>query len=165
MGGEREAEFAVFFSAQFRAVLRTVYLILQDRPQAEDVTQDAFLQLYLHWPRVSKYERPDAWVRRVAIRMAARRTRRERLGMLLTSKIPEPAPIGGPVDVDLLRAVAALPPQQRTAIVLFYYEDRAVADVAELMDCSVAAVKVNLFRARKALAQRLGEREPNDVRP
>jgi RNA polymerase sigma-70 factor (sigma-E family) len=165
MRAEGDAEFAAFFSAQFRAVIRTVYLILQDRTQAEDVTQDAFLQLYLHWPSVSKYERPDAWVRRVAIRMAGRRMRRERMGVLLTSGLPEPPAIGGLPDVDLLRAVATLPPQQRTAIVLFYYEDRAVADVAELMDCSVAAVKVILFRARKALAHRLGEREPNDVRP
>jgi RNA polymerase sigma-70 factor (ECF subfamily) len=165
MRAEPDAEFAVFFAAQVRAVNRTVYLILQDHAQAEDVTQDAFLQLYLHWPSVSKYERPDAWVRRVAIRMAARRARRERAGMLLMSRIPEAPPIGGPVDVDLLRAVGALPPQQRTAIVLFYYEDHAVAEVADLMDCSVAAVKVILFRARKALARQLGEREPDDVRP
>jgi DNA-directed RNA polymerase specialized sigma24 family protein len=165
MRSERDAEFAVFFAAQVRAVARTVYLILQDRAQAEDVTQDAFLQLYVHWPRVSNYERPDAWVRRVAIRMAGRRARRERLGMLLMSRTSDPPTIGGPVDVDLLRAVASLPLQQRTAIVLFYYEDRAIAEVADLMDCSVAAVKVTLFRARKALAHRLGEREPNDVRP
>jgi DNA-directed RNA polymerase specialized sigma24 family protein len=64
-----------FFRSEFPAVLRMVFLILHDRGRSEDVTQEAFIQLLVHWRKVSRYERPEAWVRRVAIRQAIRAPR------------------------------------------------------------------------------------------
>src|SRR4029450_13379703 len=61
-----QAEFTSFYPPQFSPVVRTVFLIVNDRGRAEELAQDAFLQLLSHWARVSKYERPDAWVRRGA---------------------------------------------------------------------------------------------------
>jgi Sigma-70 region 2 len=55
-----------------RQWLRSVFLIVRDRGRAEEITQEAFVKLYTHWRRVARYDRPDAWVRRVAIRMAIR---------------------------------------------------------------------------------------------
>lgn len=49
---------AAFYVGQFRPVVRTVYLIRYDREHAEDVTQDAFVQLYLHWSKVARYDAP-----------------------------------------------------------------------------------------------------------
>jgi hypothetical protein len=69
---ETDLEYAWFFRAEFPMVLRTVFLILGDRGKAEDVTQEAFIQLLSHWKKISRYERPDAWVRRVAIRLAVK---------------------------------------------------------------------------------------------
>ena len=51
--------------------------------KAEDVTQEAFIQLLSHWKKVSRYERPDAWVRRVAIRLAVKMQKRERMRAVL----------------------------------------------------------------------------------
>jgi RNA polymerase sigma factor (sigma-70 family) len=165
VAADRYADYAAFYVAQFRPVVRTVYLILYDREHAEDVTQDAFVQLYLHWPKVSRYDAPHAWVRRIAIRMAVRAAERERRRLVLSRLALEPLAQGpAPLDVDLLRATAALPAQQRAAIVLYYYEDRPVAEVAALLDCSVAAAKVLLHRARRALAARLDDEELDDVR-
>jgi RNA polymerase sigma-70 factor (ECF subfamily) len=65
-------------------------LILHDRQRAEDITQDAFIQLYSHW-RVSRYERPGAWVRRVAIRLAVRHQNRERIRAVLDRNAEPPA--------------------------------------------------------------------------
>ena len=158
------AEYASFYLAQFRAVSRTVYLILYDREHAEDIAQDAFIQLYIHWQKVSRYESPHAWVRRVAIRLATRAARRERQGKLLAridAVQSTEESRGG--DVDLLRATASLPAQQRAAIVLFYYEDRPVSEVAEMLGCSESAAKVTLHRARRALEARLTATEPDDV--
>jgi DNA-directed RNA polymerase specialized sigma24 family protein len=76
---DRESEFAWLYAAEFTPVSRTVFLILHDRQRAEDITQDAFIQLYSHWGRVSRYDRPGAWVRRVAIRLAIRHQNRERI--------------------------------------------------------------------------------------
>src|SRR5206468_11285035 len=58
-------DFTAFFRDEFAGVLRTIELMLRDRARAEEITQDAFVQLYLNWPKISAYERPDAWVRRV----------------------------------------------------------------------------------------------------
>ncbi len=80
---EADLEYAWFFRAEFPMVLRTVFLILGDRGKAEDVTQEAFIQLLSHWKKISRYERPDAWVRRVAIRLAVKAQRRERMREVL----------------------------------------------------------------------------------
>ena len=56
------------------------------RQRAEDITQDAFVQLYRHWKKVSLYEWPEAWVRRVAIRLAVRDVKRTRVRAVLEPK-------------------------------------------------------------------------------
>jgi hypothetical protein len=92
-----------------------VYLIVHDRQVAEDVAQQAFAQLLIHWRKVSAYERPEAWVRRVAIRLAARTVKRERLRTTLHQQVEQQLPAPSP-DVDLVRALKALPPRQRASI-------------------------------------------------
>jgi DNA-directed RNA polymerase specialized sigma24 family protein len=75
---ELDADFTAFFRAEYPALVRSLYLVLHDREQARDIAQDAFVQLFARWRRISYYERPEAWVRQVAIRMAVRASRRER---------------------------------------------------------------------------------------
>jgi RNA polymerase sigma-70 factor (ECF subfamily) len=155
-------DYAWFFRAEFPVVVRTVHLIVRDRGRAEEIAQDAFMRLHVHWRKVSAYERPDAWVRRVAIRLATRAARRERIRPSL-ERVAAPPPVDGPAtDLDLLGAVAELPMRQRVAIVLFYLEDRPLPEIAHVLDCSDGAAKVLLHRARRALAQLLGE-EVSDV--
>jgi|SRR3990172_5115206 len=151
-----DAEFAGFFQAEYPALVRSIYLIVRDPEQARDIAQDAFVQLFSRWRRISRYERPDAWVRRVAIRMAVRASRRERLRHRLEHEF-EATPPSGPLDLDVLRAVAKLPAGQRAAVVLFYFEDRPVAEIAEILACSEVTAKVHLHRARKRLAALLSD--------
>jgi RNA polymerase sigma-70 factor (ECF subfamily) len=156
-------EYAWFFRAEFPAVVRTAYLIVRDRGRAEEIAQDAFMRLHVHWRKVSRYERPDAWVRRVAIRLAARAARRERVRPSLERVAAPPNEAGETApDLDLMRAVAELPFRQRVAIVLFYLEDRPLPELAHVLDCSDGAAKILLHRARVTLAARLGE-EVDDV--
>jgi RNA polymerase sigma-70 factor (ECF subfamily) len=159
-----DAEFTGFFRAEYPALIRSLYLIVRDREQARDLAQEAFVQLFSRWPRISHYERPDAWVRRVAIRMAVRAVRRDRLRRRLENEFDAAAP-SEPLDLDVLRAVAKLPAAQRAAIVLFYFDDRPVAEVADILACSEITAKVHLHRARKRLAELLRvEKEPEDNR-
>ncbi len=161
--GDMDDEYAWFFRAEFPSVVRTACLILQDRDRAEEVAQDAFMRLHLHWTRVSRYERPDAWVRRVAIRLATRVARRDRRRPVLESGATVTGrDDGSGTDPDLMRAVAELPMRQRVAVVLFYLEDRPLPEVAHVLDCSTGAAKTLLHRARMHLARRLGE-EARDV--
>jgi RNA polymerase sigma-70 factor (ECF subfamily) len=161
-GADREtepaSEFVRFFRAEYPALIRSVYLIVHDREQARDIAQEVFAELFSRWRRISRYDRPDAWVRRVAIRMAVRAVRRERRRQHL-QYVVHGSPPPRPLDFDVLRAVAKLPPAQQAAVVLFYFEDRPIAEVADLLACSEVTAKVHLHRARKRLTELLRDEE------
>ena len=76
MRARASAEYDWWFRAAYPSVARTVLLILHDSAQAQEIAQDAFVQLYRHWSTIQDYERPDLWVRRVAIRLAVRQVKR-----------------------------------------------------------------------------------------
>ena len=157
-----DGAFVDFFHREFEPVVRTAYLVLHDQQAAEDVAQDAFGQLYARWAKVSGYEQPQAWVRRVAIRMAVRVARREETRRRLTSRQSSP---GSPptTDPDLAGALRALPPRQRAAIALHYYEDLPADEVGSLLGCSASTVRTHLARARARLAELLAEEEVDHV--
>ena len=147
-------EFEQVFRSAYPSVLRTAYLVLRDRGRAEEVTQDAFLRLYERWPKAVHYEHPAAWVRKVVVRDAIRRAERERR-QLVTAFPAERGRDDRLPDVDLLKAVGALPPRQRAVVALYYLEDRPVDEIADLMQVSGSTVKQHLFRARGRLGELL----------
>lgn len=147
-----DAAYTAFFQAEFARVTRTVHLIVRDQSAAEDIAQEAFTELLVRWSRISRYDVPEAWIRRVAIRRAVRWSRRERIRKLLLGWLEPPRPEAAPIDPDLDAAIRALSPQQRTAVVLHYFEDRPLPEVAALLGCSHATAKVHVFKARRRLA-------------
>lgn len=161
-----DEEFRALFTASFATVATTVRLVVGDRAVAEEITQDAFIQLLTHWKKVSRYDRPDLWVRRVAIRAAQReRHRTWRRSQLERSLTP---PVGTAAedshDDQVRAAISTLPPKQRAVVVLFYLEDLPMADVADLVGCSVSTGWSQLHTARKRLAVLLAEEVTDDVR-
>ena len=160
---EAPEEFQLLFTMEYRAVAWSVHLVLHDYGHAEEITQDAFVRLLENWEKVSRYDRPGAWVRRVAIRLATRAATRERARAAVESALPQQSAPTAP-DVDLIAAIRELSPQQRAAVALHYLEDRPVMEVADLLGCSVATAKVHLHRARTRLAKLLGEEVESDVR-
>jgi RNA polymerase sigma factor (sigma-70 family) len=168
-GRPRSAEpapsFEDVFTREFPRVARTVHHIVGDRARAEEVTQDAFLALLRHWRTVAGYDRPDLWVRRVAIRAAQRERHRawRRVELERTTlgdqdvEPPTPAP-------EVLAAVRRLAPKQRAVVVLFYFEDRPMTEIAEIVGCSESTGWSQLHTARRHLAEALAEEVPDDVR-
>ncbi len=162
MGWGGDAEFDWWYRTAYPRVARTVFLIVHDQVRSEDITQEAFLQLLRHWRTVGGYEQPDAWVRRVAIRMAVRHVKREsrrpRLERLAqhvgTDPIPHP---------EVSVAIRSLSPMQRAAVVLYYWADQPVLEIARTLGVSESTVKQHLFRARARLADILGEEVTEDV--
>jgi RNA polymerase sigma-70 factor (ECF subfamily) len=164
---EAAEDFRWMFAAEYPAVVRTVFLVLHDYSRSEEIAQDAFVQLLRHWKKVRRYEAPDAWVRRVAIRLATRDAKRERRRAVLARGTierdsVEPSPVAT-IDPDLAAAIRSLPAKQRSVIVLFYFEDRPMEEIAEIVGCSVSTGWVHLHRARKRLATLLSEEVGNDV--
>jgi RNA polymerase sigma-70 factor (ECF subfamily) len=159
-----DPEYAEFFRREFETLARTAYLVLHDQQWAEDVAQDAFSQLYLQWPKIREYDNPQAWVRRVGIRMAVRLARREETRRILTRQRPQRRPPGDidrdiDRDLDLAAALRTLPAQQRAAVALHYYQDRSAEEVGELLGCSASTVRTHLARARTRLAALLTDEE------
>jgi RNA polymerase sigma factor (sigma-70 family) len=150
-------DYALFFESEYAKVFRTVYLVTHSRETAEDVTQEAFIQLLNSWRKVSRYELPEAWIRRVAIRIAIRRTRRESKRVDLEAQGTAPSEQSAR-DPDVMLAIAQLPPAQRAAVVLFYYEDRPVREIASLLSCSESTARVHLHKARQKLGSTLKEK-------
>ena len=151
-----EERYDWFFRGEYEAVLRTAFLIVGDREVARELTQETFIRLYRHWKKISRYDRPDAWVRQVVVRLGIQHLRRRKLQ---ERWVPEATP-QEPVDPaiwDLQGAVRSLPAMQRAATVLFYFEDRPSPEVAAILGCSESTVRVHLHKARRKLAELLGE--------
>jgi RNA polymerase sigma-70 factor (ECF subfamily) len=155
-GDEGKPEYSAFFAREFGRVKRAVYLVVQDHGRAEEISQEAFIQLLRHWKKVSTYDKPEAWVRRVAIRMAGHLSTRERMRALLERKAT-PAPVLSENEPGLAEALRALTAGQRAAIVLHYYEDQSIDEIARILDCSENTVKSHLHRGRNRLRVLLSE--------
>ena len=157
---DHDRAFDELFHREHAGILRSVHLVVGDLEVARELTQEAFTRLYVQWPRISGYDRPGAWVRRVALRLAIRAQRRHRrLGAILRRPTVERPPHQSEMlDVDIVSALGHLPPQQRAAVVLTYLEDLPAAEVADALGCSESTVRVHLHRARLRLADLLTER-------
>ena len=156
MGAREREAYDTFFRACYLPVVRTVFLVVHDRTLAEDVAQEAFYRLLKHWRSVSRYELPEAWVRRVAIRIAVREVKRS-AARAVKERQDVVEQYDDLPDPDVVRAVRELSPMQRTTVALYYWEDRPVAEIAELLEVSDATVKQHLHRARHRLAEVLRE--------
>ena len=110
----------------------------------------------------SRTERPGAWVRRVAIRMAVRSSKRDRIRAVLErqSTVTERDPI---VDIDLAAAIRKLPTRQQAAVVLFYLDDLPVVEIGHILGCPAVTVRSMLHRARVRLAEVLREDEGDEL--
>lgn len=153
-------EFDTVFSVEYPYVLRTVFLICRDSQLAQDVTQDAFVELLRHWEKVRHHDRPGAWVRRVAIRKLMRVQHRE-IRRRDAERGIQPSSVAEPADVDVMRALQQVPVRQRTALVLYYFEDLSIHDVAEVLGCSASTAAVHVHRGRARMGSLLQEVTPD----
>ncbi|MGW6280869.1 SigE family RNA polymerase sigma factor [Kribbella sp. NPDC055071] len=143
-----------FYTAQQPRLVGVISLLTGSRAEAEDIVQEAFVRLVPRWPKVSRYDAPEAWVRLVAIRLAANRHRNTGRLAQLFRRLPQehaPDPADGYAG-DLQRALAELPMPSRQVVVLHYVCDLSVAQVADLLGIAEGTVKSRLSRAREALS-------------
>ena len=127
---------------------------------AEELAQEVLARVCLNWRKVKRMPRPEAWTYRVAINLTnsyfRRRAAERRAGARLEARPQHsrlPKDEAGAIAIRL--AIARLPRRQRTALVLRFYSDLSVANVAELMDCPEGTVKSLTRRAIAALRKEL----------
>ena len=158
----REAEpFDAFYLREFPAMVAIAAAVSGSRVAAEDIAQEAMVRAHRNWAKVGAYDKPGAWARRVTINLATSTLRRAavdvkaRARMAATSAAPLPAEPAN--DRPVWKAVRRLPGKQRAAIALHYLEDRSVAEIADILECSPSTAKVHLHRGRTRLAELLDE--------
>ena len=149
--------FAAFYAGSYRRLLGQLFAVTGDLAEAENVLQEAYARAFVRWSRVGGYDLPEAWVRRVAINLAAmaERSLRRRARALLRLGPPPPAPQLGPELIDLRDALAALPTGQRQVLVLHHLVGLPVEEVARELRLATGTVKSRLARGRAAMAATL----------
>jgi RNA polymerase sigma-70 factor (sigma-E family) len=153
-----DAEFTLFAQAVSTRLLGTAYLLCGDWHTAEDLTQTALAKVYASWPRISSKDAAPAYARRTLLNSYLADRHRKRWREVLTSEPPE-IPAVAPdseVKLALIDALAMLPPRARAIVVLRYWEDMSVEQVAVLVGCSVGNVKSQSARGLDKLRQLLG---------
>ncbi|WP_031072317.1 SigE family RNA polymerase sigma factor [Streptomyces sp. NRRL WC-3742] len=145
----RDEEFRAFAGGVWSRLYRSAYLLAGERHGAEDLVQQAMERAYVAWGRVRAADDPYAYVCRILINEHARRFRRRRPPEQLVTDVPDrPAPAGPDTEdrAALLAALGTLPPGQRQAVVLRYWEDLSETQTAAAMGCSVGTVKSQAAR-------------------
>lgn len=149
------------YHACYRRLVAQVYAFTTDLTEAQDVVQEAFARAIARPQGLADLENPEAWLRTVAVNVVRRRWRRRQLldTILLrdrpVTRLIEPAP--GPERADLREALAGLPVSYREVIVLHYFADLPVVEIAGLLGVPAGTVKSRLSRGRTALASQLGD--------
>lgn len=155
-----DAGFAEFYRGAYARIVTLVAVLLGDKDEAQDVAQDAFARALGRWPQLQRYDVPEAWVRKVAFRLAidaGRRTRRQRLlsARLAGAGFGETPDAASPGDglehSDVAAALAGLPMAQREVVVLHYLADLPVEQIARDFGVPSGTVKSRLAAGRRRL--------------
>ena len=156
------AEFERFAAAHADGLLRTAYLMVGDRGDAEDIVQECMFRVARKWPRVRKMEHPGAYARRVMVSLVLDgRHQRARRTLELAANAPEGVQPTASMDAraDLIWALRGLSQRHRAVLVLRYFSDLPETEVAAILGCSVGTVKSSASRALTQLRLTLEESE------
>lgn len=150
---EASVAFERFYRGNYRSVVLLAFTTTRSTEEAEGIAQEAFLQLYRRWDRVTARER---WVRRATVSLSTSWVRRRVAERAVVRK--EASRLGGDsyeIDAtsgaDMARLLSLLPPRQRMAVILRYVDDQSDRDIAEVLGCRPGTVKSMLYRARESL--------------
>lgn len=148
-------DFDTFAAARWPHLVRTAYLLTGDHHEAEDLVQSTLAKVYLGWSRIRRLDVPDAYVHRALVNNNLSRFRKRRVAQLLTPLLPERVRADPHIPTEdrvlLMTALAALPPRQRAAVVLRYWEDLSEHQVADILGCSLGNVKSQASRGLRKL--------------
>ena len=125
---------------------RAALAILGDPQEAEDAVQDAFVRYLEKAP--ADLENSSAWLMRVLVNGCKSRLR---LAWRRVGPLPEMLPTPGPEERQELEELFALPPEDRVAIHLHYYEGYSTDEIAQILGCRPGTVRSRLTRARDRL--------------
>ncbi len=163
------AAFAQLVERYQTPVYNLAFRMLINANDAEDAAQETFLRAYTNLKTFKGDQKFATWLLSIAAHYCIDRLRRRKqlswlsldeqaLGETLSSNLPEPVEesLRHESQQEVERLVERLSPANRLVVVLRYWHDLSIEEIARTTGDSVSAIKVKLFRARQALARELG---------
>lgn len=158
------SDFDDWVAARGPSLVRLAHALTGNRSDAEDVVQDALAKAFGRWGRICRLEDPDAYVRRMVVTGHTswwRRWRRRETPVEVVADTVVPGP--EPSDHDRVwAALAALPRDQRIAVVLRFYEQLEYAEIGALTGVAEGSVRSRVSRGLAGLRTVLGEDDDHD---
>lgn len=180
LAGDRE-KFRMLVEQYQQMVFRTCMGFLHNKDDAEDLTQDVFIQAYQSLSRFRGNAAFSTWLYRIAVNASLNKIRKSPLKLIMQQfenlsgdrkekeisvfvtdeEDPEKILIRNEHVEWVRRALESLPDKQRTAIVLSKYDDLSQKEIAEIMTITEGAVEALLQRAKKNLREKLAPHKKN----
>ncbi|HEX4472693.1 MAG TPA: SigE family RNA polymerase sigma factor [Nocardioides sp.] len=161
-------EFTSFVLASQASLRRTAYLVCGDWQLASDYVQDALMRVYRHWPRLRGEAEARSYARKAVVSVVIDAKRRRSSTEVPVDDVVDR--VGGrdeaaaSADRDLLtRCLAQVPTRQRACLVLRYYDDLSVSDVAATLGISEGTVKSQTARGLDTLQAAFARETDDDL--
>jgi RNA polymerase sigma-70 factor, ECF subfamily len=177
LGGE-VAAFDILVDRWQRKIRGAVYRVVRSEEEAQDIVQEAFLKAFRGLNSFKREARFSSWLYQIAINLSRDRLRRRKTrNWVSLDDLDEASPTGSPraqadgerwvevleVQERVASAVAALPEEQREAVILKEYQGLTFPEIAEIQGVPISTVKTRLYRGLSVLRERLvrqGQEEP-----
>ena len=160
---DADAALSELHRTHYRRCLRLAAMLVDDPASAEDVVQEAFVNVYSSWHKVRGLDAAPAYLRSAVLNTARSRLRRRQTA----AKHPLDAPgiaagaddyvLANERQQQLIEALRLLPRRQRECVTLRYYEELSEQETADALGLSVGTVKSNTSRGLAALASHMEE--------
>ena len=145
-------DFDDLYRREFPKLVRIATALCGRRDLGEELVQDAMVKVLARWSTVREYDKPEAYCRRVLINGTIGLRRRQRWEKrALTRDGAQDSSTLPPEADEFWSLVRALPARQMQVIVLFYADDRPVADIASVLGLAEGTVRATLHQARESL--------------
>ncbi len=155
--GSREQDFRGFYALEYPALARYCFKLVADRELAHDLAQETFTRMVGRW---SKIDEPRAYLYGVATNLCRRAWKKRAQDVVTLGRLAAepPGEIASPDGAVVLRAaVDAMPPKLRDVLLLHYYADLSVEDIARELGRPPGTVRRLLAEGRLALRNALEE--------
>jgi RNA polymerase sigma-70 factor (ECF subfamily) len=141
--------------AEWPRLVGTLTLLTGDRAVAEELAQEALARGCARWERVRKLESPGGWLHRVAVNLAISHERRRRVARRVEARlvVRDESDRDDAAVIALRDALRRLPDKQRQVLVLRYFADLPVAEVASTLRMPEGTVKTLAHRGIAALRE------------
>jgi RNA polymerase sigma-70 factor (sigma-E family) len=159
------ADFEAWVAARGAALQCFAYLVTGSASEAPDLVQEALINAYPRWATLAREDTAEAYVRRSIVNGSVSRWRKSRrqvpvsdVATMSRGHVDDPAAAHADAD-HAWRLCRDLPPNQRAAVVLRFYEDLSFAQIALILNCTESTARSHVHRAVAALRARLTESE------